>query len=100
MEIPGINVKIAFLAGPGFNIEVFEVPSAAPIPDWRMDPARDIGTLGNKYFGLAVPDLDQAVADLKALGVEIIGEKGDGERSLFIRDNAGIIIELNGKEIL
>ncbi len=100
MEIPGTDVKIGFLDGPGFSIEVFEVCSAAPIPDWRMDPAQDMETLGNKYFGLAVPDLDQAVADLKSLGVEIIDEKGSGERSLFIRDNAGIIIELNEKEIL
>jgi hypothetical protein len=100
MEIPGTDVKVAFLAGPGFKIEVFEAPSAAAVPGSRLDPARDIETLGNKYFGLAVSDVDRTRAELKALGVKIIGEKeGYGERSLFIHDNAGIVIELNGKEM-
>jgi methylmalonyl-CoA/ethylmalonyl-CoA epimerase len=86
--------QITWLQGPDFSLELFEVPGAARIPEERLDPASDIRTQGNKYLSLGVSSLEKARKDLKGLGIaEIAGHAGE-TGSLFIRDNAGNLIEI------
>jgi catechol 2,3-dioxygenase-like lactoylglutathione lyase family enzyme len=72
-----------FEAGPGSQVHLID---AAPL-------GAGIDPIGNHYC-LAVDDLDAAVTDLEAAGVEYfrIGEGADAQ--LFVTDPAGNTIEL------
>lgn len=86
---------ITWLKGPGFCVELFGVPESRPLPPERCDPVTDLETLGNKYFSLKVNDLEAAEEKLKELKVDIVpNESATDDCSLFIRDNAGNLIEL------
>ena len=79
-----------------FQIELFEVPGASPLPDDRRYPNRDLLTHGTKHIAFEVDNLEGAVGALKERGVDIamdITKMPDGKVA-FIRDNAGILIEL------
>jgi catechol 2,3-dioxygenase-like lactoylglutathione lyase family enzyme len=81
------NAKIELLAGASNG-------PAATIDNvlTSMDPSR------LHHFCLAVDDLDDAVAELQAAGIPLIGgpiEIADiGQRIAFVTDNLGTIIEL------
>jgi methylmalonyl-CoA/ethylmalonyl-CoA epimerase len=94
-EIPGLNIKVAHMKGTGFILEIFEAEGAAPLPDDRRIPNRDLMTHGNKHFSLAVKDARKAAIELEKQGVEIamIAEV-DGTYGVFIRDNDGNLIEI------
>ncbi|MDK2770020.1 MAG: VOC family protein [Sphingomonas sp.] len=93
-EIPAISARVAMLRKGPLRMEVFEVTNAAPLPDDRRVPNRDLQTHGNKHVAFRVADLDATIAELEAMGVEIVfvvREKyGSGA---FIRDCAGNLIE-------
>jgi len=96
MEIPPIGAKIAWLKKDDFRIELFEKEGAAPLPEDRKFPNRDLMTHGWKHLSIEVEDPKTALAAFKAAGVEIAMENVvDGRAMGFIRDNSGNLIEIN-----
>ncbi|MBP2656360.1 MAG: hypothetical protein H6Q73_3929 [Firmicutes bacterium] len=94
-EIPGANIKVAHMQGVGFILEIFEAAGAAPLPEDRRYPNRDLKTHGHKHFSLGVTDARKAAQELEAMGVEIaMVAEVDGTYGVFIRDNAGNLIEI------
>ncbi len=93
--IPGPNIKVAHMQGVGFILEIFEAPGAAPLPEDRRIPNRDLLTHGNKHMSFGVPDGPAAKAQLEDLGVEVaMVAEVDGTYGVFIRDNTGNLIEI------
>lgn len=94
-EIPGVGIKVSHMQGVGFILEIFEAPGAAPLPEDRRIPNRDLMTHGNKHMSFGVPDGPQAKKELEDLGVEIaMVAEVDGTYGVFIRDNTGNLIEI------
>jgi methylmalonyl-CoA/ethylmalonyl-CoA epimerase len=95
-EVPEVPFRGAFLRRGDTRIELFEVPGAAPLPEERRDPQRDVHTHGTKHLSLEVSDLRGAFDFLKGHGVEVAMDifESDGFAGGYIRDNAGILIEL------
>jgi methylmalonyl-CoA/ethylmalonyl-CoA epimerase len=87
-EVPEVPFRGAFLRRGDTRIELFEVPGAAPLPEERRD--------GTKHLSLEVSDLRGAFDFLKGHGVEVAMDifESDGFAGGYIRDNAGILIEL------
>lgn len=95
LTLESVGAKVAFLKHGGFQIELFEVPNAAPLPDDRRYPDVDLRTHGTKHIAFAVEDLKNVVDTLKERGVEIamdVMNMPDGKVA-FIRDNSGNLIE-------
>ena len=91
-----VGAKIGFMRHGDFQIELFEVPKASPLPDDRRFPNRDLLTHGTKHIAFKVENLKGVVDALKERGVDIamdVTKIPDGKVA-FIRDNAGILIEL------
>jgi len=96
MTLEAVGAKIAFMKHGDFQIELFEVPGAAPLPDDRRSPNMDLRTHGTKHIAFAVKDLKRVMNTLKERGVDIaldVMDMPDGKVA-FIRDNSGILIEL------
>ena len=83
-NLPAAQAKVAHIKNGDFLIELFEVSGAAPLPDSRRYPNRDLATHGTKHIGFAVRNVSELRDNLKKRGVEIAMEK-----PLFIRDNSG-----------
>ena len=93
--IPGLNVKVAHMQGVGFILEIFEAEGAAPLPDDRRYPNRDLLTHGHKHFSLGVKDARKAAKDLEAMCVEIVMvAEVDDTYGVFVRDNSGNLVEV------
>lgn len=91
-----VDAKIGFMRHGDFQIELFEVPKASPLPDDRRYPNRDLLTHGTKHIAFKVENIKEVVDVLKERGVDIamdVTRMPDG-KTAFIRDNAGILIEL------
>ncbi len=96
MEIPPIGAKIAWIKNGDFRIELFQMQGAAPLPEDRRIPNKDLLTHGWKHLSIQVEDPASTLAQLKENGVEIAMENVvDGKAMGFIRDNAGNLIEIN-----
>ena len=95
IDIAAIPAKVAMLRRDDLRIELFEVPGAAPLPPARRQPNTDPHTHGNKHVAFAVPNVDDAVLELRERGADIalVGHFNFGS-FVFIRDNAGNLIEL------
>ncbi|WP_062344701.1 VOC family protein [Novosphingobium sp. CCH12-A3] len=76
------------------RFEIFEVEGAAPLPDERRYPPRDVQTHGNKHVAFQVADLDSFLAEMKQKGADIamVVRESFG-KGCFIRDCAGNLIE-------
>lgn len=96
VKVEGVPAKIAFIKNGDFMIELFEIPDAAPLPEDRKHPNRDILTHGTKHMAYQVNDTKQLVEDLKSRGVEVALDVQiiDNTIMAFIRDNTGNLIEL------
>lgn len=96
MDLPDGSGKLVMMRNGDFVVELFEIPGAAPLPDDRRYPDRDLGTHGNKHLAFAVPDLVTLMDDLKARGVDVAWDIMviEGMKAAFVRDNAGNLIEL------
>ena len=94
--LPQAKAKVAFLRRDDLRVELFEVDGAAPLPEDRRDPDKDLGTLGNKHLSYAVKDVRAAAEELKRRGVDIVFvvDVSPTMRVSYIRDNAGNLIEL------
>lgn len=98
-EIPGENVRVAHMRGPGgMLLEVFEAAGAAPLPEGRSHPNTDFRTHGHKHFSLGVKDARKFVKELEAKGVRIaFVAEVDDTYGVFILDNSGNLIEVMQK---
>ena len=90
------QMKIGHIQRGNCYIELFEVAGAKPLPEYRRDPNADLAVHGLKHFGLQVDNLQAALKELKAKGVEVAMEPIDtpGVAFAFIRDNSGNAFEL------
>lgn len=76
------------------RFEIFEVEGAAPLPEDRRHPPRDVRTHGNKHVAFRVEDLDAFLAEMeeKQVDVAFVVREAFG-KGCFIRDCAGNLIE-------
>ena len=94
-ELPNLNINVAHMQGVGFILEIFEAKGAAPLPEDRRHPNRDLMTHGHKHFSIGVRDARKASKELEGMGVEIaMVAEVDGTYGVFIRDNSGNLIEV------
>jgi methylmalonyl-CoA/ethylmalonyl-CoA epimerase len=89
-----IPAKLAFLRRGDLRIELFECPTAAPLPPERRDPDSDARTHGTKHMCFAVKDVHAFIDDLKSRGADIVFVKDVPNNTVaYIRDNAGNLFE-------
>lgn len=76
------------------RFELFEVEGAAPLPEDRRFPPRDLKTHGNKHVAFRVEDLDAFLTEMEEKQVDIafVVKEAFG-KGCFIRDCAGNLIE-------
>jgi methylmalonyl-CoA/ethylmalonyl-CoA epimerase len=92
--IPAIPADVAMLVNGPLHIELFQVAGAKPLPDERRQPDTDVYTHGNKHVSFAVDDVREFAAELRRRGADIVWVKEMKHGSnIFIRDNAGNLIE-------
>jgi len=93
--IPQIPANVAMLRRGTLRIELFELADAKPLPVDRREPHSDLQTHGNKHMAFAIKHVDTAAEELKRLGADIVfvGHFKHGS-NIFLRDNAGNLIEL------
>ena len=88
---PDSTLTIALLRRDNFNIELFEVEGAAPLPEYRRDPSADLRVHGLAHFAFRVEDAKAVLAELESKGVEIVFGPNENQRSIFffVSDNSG-----------
>jgi catechol 2,3-dioxygenase-like lactoylglutathione lyase family enzyme len=95
--LDGVRVDIAMMRTPDghgrLELTKFHTPTAV-----RAEPENALGnTLGLRSVMFAVDDLDAAIARLRALGAQLIGEVvqyQDSYRLCYVRGPGGIIVAL------
>lgn len=76
------------------RFELFEVEGAAPLPDDRRFPPRDLMTHGNKHVAFRVENLEAFLAEMEAKDVDVaFVVREEFGKGCFIRDCAGNLIE-------
>lgn len=84
----------AMLRKGSLRFELFEVEGAAPLPEDRRHPPRDLKTHGNKHLAFRVEDLDAFLAEMEGKGADVaFVVKETFGKGCFIRDCAGNLIE-------
>ena len=76
------------------RFEIFEVEGAAPLPEDRRFPPRDLKTHGNKHVAFRVEDLEAFLTEMeeKQADIAFVVREVFG-KGCFIRDCAGNLIE-------
>ena len=92
----GEGMLVALIRRGNAHIELFQVPKAKPLPEYRRDPTADLGVNGISQMAFQVADVQAAVKELKSKGAEVAMGPVDtaGVSFAFIRDNAGNCFEL------
>jgi methylmalonyl-CoA/ethylmalonyl-CoA epimerase len=94
VHLAHIPAQVATLRRGELRIELFEVAGARPASPDRSVPDFDLKTHGNKHFAFAVSDLNEALAQLRALSVDVVFAKRlEFAAFAFIRDEFGNLIE-------
>ena len=95
-DLPAQGVKVCFIDAPNTQIELIEpYNDSSPIAGFlRKNPAG-----GQHHLCFEVPDIQAAVADLKAKGATLLGEPRIGAHGTPIvfmhpRDMGGVLVEL------
>ena len=94
--LEGVRAELAIMETPDGHGRLELTKFHAP-PGPAGDPRPPANAPGIRHLLFAVDDIDAAVADLQARGVELIGEVvryEDSYRICYIRGPEGIIIEL------
>lgn len=88
------RAHVAMVRKGPLRFEIFEVEGAAPLPEDRRLPPRDLQTHGNKHVAFRVEDLEVFLAEmeLKQADVAFVVREAFG-KGCFIRDCAGNLIE-------
>lgn len=88
------NAKAAMIRKGPLRFELFEAAGAAPLPEDRRHPPRDIQTHGNKHVAFRVEDLEAFLTEMVAKGADIaFVVREEFGKGCFIRDCAGNLIE-------
>jgi len=98
VEWPYGDMQLAYLSNGSAKVEVLGGATAEPQPDpISLEPT--FQREGLNHFCLAITDFDGTLAELRARGVEFVGEPFVVEeinRNLaFVKDNSGNLIELS-----
>ncbi len=95
LRIESIPADVAILKHGAMHIELFQVAGAQALPSERREPDHDVRTHGNKHVAFAVADVDAFAAQLRQRGADVVWVKhfAHGGANIFIRDNAGNLIE-------
>jgi catechol 2,3-dioxygenase-like lactoylglutathione lyase family enzyme len=92
--IPAIPAEVAILRNGPLRMELFQVPEARPLPAERRQPDSDVHTHGNKHVSFAVAEVGPFAEELRRRGADIVWVREMKHGSnIFIRDNAGNLIE-------
>ena len=101
-EWPYGGMQLAYLSNGTAKVEVLGGSTAEPQPD-PMSLESTFRREGLNHFCLAIEDFDGTLAELRARGVELLGEPFVVEeinRSLaFVKDNSGNLIELSAPRL-
>jgi methylmalonyl-CoA/ethylmalonyl-CoA epimerase len=93
-HIPAIPADCAMLKREGMRIELFQAKDGGPAAAERRHPDTDASTHGNKHAAFAIKDVDEAEESLRERAADIVFVmKHDFGANIFIRDNAGNLIE-------
>ena len=92
--IEAARSNTAMLRKGPLRFEIFEVEGAAPLPEDRRYPPRDLKTHGNKHVAFRVADLELFLAEMETKGADVafVVREAFG-KGCFIRDCAGNLIE-------
>lgn len=92
---PGSEMSIALLRRGNFNIELFQIDGAAPLPEYRRDPSADLRVHGLAHFAFRVDDARAVLAELESKGVEVVFGPNESDNSIFffVADNSGNAFE-------
>lgn len=94
IDIPAIPARIAMMQRGTMRVELFQVPGSEPLHPSRSSMHDDLHRQGMKHMAFAVPDLDAIVAEMTDRGADIVmHRRAPWGAFLFIRDNAGNLIE-------
>jgi methylmalonyl-CoA/ethylmalonyl-CoA epimerase len=95
LRIETIPAEVAILKHGAMHIELFQASDAKPLPPERREPDLDVRTHGNKHIAFAVADVDAFAQELRRRGADVVWVKHfpNGGANIFIRDNAGNLIE-------
>jgi methylmalonyl-CoA/ethylmalonyl-CoA epimerase len=95
-DLPAQGVRVCFIDAPNTQIELIEpFDDSSPIAGFlRKNPAG-----GQHHVCFEVPNIDAAVAELKAKGATVLGEPRIGAHGTLIvflhpRDMGGMLVEL------
>lgn len=92
-----IGADVAFLQGPGFQLELLQAADGLRLPELTAEPPAHIRPIGNKALVFRVDDLAHVTQVLHDLDVTIVWDQldlGDGTVSTAIRDNDGNFINI------
>lgn len=94
-RLPSVPAEVALLRRGVLRVELFQPDGGQPLPPARRYPDEDILTHGNKHVAFAVRDLEAAAVELRSRGADVVFVKHMPQAAvMFIRDNAGNLIEL------
>jgi methylmalonyl-CoA/ethylmalonyl-CoA epimerase len=95
LRIETIPADVAILKHGAMHIELFQAQGANSLPPERREPDSDVRTHGNKHVAFGVADVDAFAAELRRRGADVVWVKHfeHGGANIFIRDNAGNLIE-------
>jgi methylmalonyl-CoA/ethylmalonyl-CoA epimerase len=94
-RIETIPAEVAILKHGAMHIELFQADGAKALPPERREPDSDVRTHGNKHIAFAVAEVDVFAEELRRRGADVVWVKhfAHGGANIFIRDNAGNLIE-------
>lgn len=88
------KAKAAMVRKGPLRFELFEPEDAAPLPEDRRHPPRDILTHGNKHVAFCVESVDDFLSEMETKGADIaFVVREEFGKGCFIRDCAGNLIE-------
>jgi catechol 2,3-dioxygenase-like lactoylglutathione lyase family enzyme len=95
LRIESIPADVAILKHGAMHIELFQAAGAKALPAERREPDSDVRTHGNKHIAFAIADVEPFAAELRRRGADVVWVKHfeHGGANIFIRDNAGNLIE-------
>ncbi len=95
LRIETIPADVAILKHGAMHIELFQAQGASPLPPERREPDSDVRTHGNKHVAFGVADVEAFATELRRRGADVVWVKRfeHGGANIFIRDNAGNLIE-------